>query len=107
MYNKLTLYLGMRTPTQNLDMQGIKNWLYRDYYNAVLNYTLTFGDGVWKGTQEDSVILTVICKEADKDTEDTVRELARNFAETFNQECVVFTNSPIHVEFIQGGKNES
>lgn len=97
--NEYKLYFGVPPGNPDLD-----RFLDREVNPRLESYTLTPGRGVWRGSKEDSLVMTVI---GPPDLEPTLREIAGAYASYFDQEAVYLTASPLILAAMLPGKKKS
>jgi hypothetical protein len=92
------LYLGRNIPNSDVVVSedDIKNFLFDVVQPRFDGFTVQEALGFWKGTAEDTVILTISCKGCDQPK---VAEVAQLYKELFRQESVGVLTLPA-IEFI-------
>jgi len=87
-------YFGLSNKNGKISKKSFKDFIWRAYFTGANDYTLHYAHGNWKGVAEKTAIITVIAHPDDSVVID-LRNLAQYYAESFEQECVLMTCTPL------------
>jgi hypothetical protein len=76
-------------------------WFLKNHVETKLHgYTTYDADGHWKGTNEPTLVIEIMCLAAN-DRGDMVKEIANEYRQAFNQESVMVTRTEHESYFVE------
>ena len=89
-----SIFMGANIPNSGtVSTSMFKSFITNEVANRLDGFTLTEGQGYWKGEPERTFILTVIHDDADVGIKVACEEVAKAYKQQFRQEAVLVASS--------------